>query len=76
MAVSGNTAPALLIVRVNGKYYVQRGENRPTHTLADVEAARTALLSGSNAWIRASDRAFLAAELRTDIRSIQTKAGA
>lgn len=73
MAVAGNTAPALHVAKVNGHYYVIHGENRPTETLADVETARTALLSGSNAWIRATDRASLAAALKTDIRSIQTR---
>jgi hypothetical protein len=76
MAVAGNSEPALHIARVNGHYYVIHGENRPAHTLLDVDAARKALLNGSNVWIRASDRVLLAAELKTDIRSIQTKTGA
>lgn len=73
MAVAGSTAPAQHIARVDGRYYVIHAENRPTDVLQSVELAKTALLSGQSVWIRADDRVKLAAELRTDIRSIRLK---
>lgn len=76
MAVAGNTAPALLVARIDGRYWIQHRENRPTSILANVEAAVTHLRSGVNVWIAASDREALEREMGVPIRSIQVHRGA
>lgn len=73
MAVAGGAVPALHIARVNGRYCVIHAEGRPADILCTVAEAKTQLLSGQSAWIKSSERALLAAELKADIRSIQTR---
>ena len=61
MAVAGNTAPALRIVRRGSDYYSTHSENRPLRILApDVDIAETQLLSTGSVWIPSSMRAALA----------------
>ena len=76
MAVAGGTAPALMVARIDGRYWIMHRENRPTDILADVEAAATYLLSGVTAWIAATDRAALEQAMNTPIRAIQTRGSA
>lgn len=73
MAVAGTSAPALKVARVNGHYYIVHSEGRPVEILADVDTAATLLLSGASVWIKAADRASLAAALKADIRSVKTR---